>query len=72
METLKCTDKLSGIEFGSRLGELMLSPQVKEKFATVKEVHNEIELLGCLKSVVQPDNERALNLLHDLSFHYHS
>jgi len=48
---------------GAHLAALL---KVEEEFTTVDVIEDEIELIFCLKSVMEIDNERVFNLLKDL------
>lgn len=70
METFQCANQLSRIEPRPSLGKPLFLPQVIEELPSVKEVHDEVQLLVCLERVVQVNDERACDLLHDLPLDY--
>ena len=39
-----------------------------EKFASVQEIHYEVQFAGCLEGIVQFHNEWAVDLLQNVSF----
>ena len=43
---------------------------MKEKFASIQEIHNEVEFCVGLESIVQLYNEGTVNFLKDVSFSY--
>lgn len=71
VQSFKCTYQLGRVEPSPHFGEPLFLPQMEEQLPPIQKVHNEIELLSCLESVVQIDDEWALYLFHDLTFNYH-
>lgn len=65
MECFNCADYFCRIEASSFLRELHISSQMPEQLASIEKVHDEVQFFICLKSVMQVNNERVLNLLQD-------
>ena len=60
-------NELRSVEAGTPLAELLVFAQVVEKLSSIEEVHHEVELCGCLESVVQLDDEWTVDLLKDVT-----
>ena len=67
MQVLQGQYHLGSVEFGTSLGKSNLIAQVKEHFTTVAEVCDKVESLRRLESVMKLDNERMVDLLHNVS-----
>ena len=66
MEMLESQGNLSRIKARPILVETDLLAQMEEQLSTVEEVRHEVERLGRLEGVVQLDDERVRDLLHDI------
>ena len=67
VEAAHSLHQLRSIEAGTPLAELLVFAQVVEKLSSIEEVHHEVELCGCLESVVQLDDEWTVDLLEDVT-----
>jgi hypothetical protein len=52
MKTSNGFNKLGRVKTSSSLRKLRFFPQVEEKFTTIQEIHNEIELCISLESIM--------------------
>ena len=70
MQASDCFNKLCSVKTSSSFRELCLLSKMKEKFASIQEIHNEVEFCVGLESIVQLYNEGTVNFLKDVSFSY--
>lgn len=63
-------DQLGSVEASPTLRKFSLLPQMVEKFTTIQEVHDEVKLCFGLKCVVKLHDERAIDLLQDVTLSY--
>lgn len=64
-------DDLSGIEPCPILREPNFVAKMEEKFASIEEIGDKIQAFIGLKSVVQLDDERMRDLLHNITLNLH-
>ena len=67
VETTEGFDELGRVETGSPLTKLLVLAQMVEELATVQEVHHEVEFGGRLESILELYDERAVDLLKDVT-----
>lgn len=67
VETADSFDQLGRVEASPALREFSLLPQVVEQFTAIQEIHNEVKLSVGLKRVVKLHDERAVDLLQDVT-----
>ncbi len=60
VECFKGEKKLGGVKFGGRFAKHGLVAEVVHEFPAGREIHNEIDALGCLKGNVEAYNERRV------------
>jgi len=68
MKMLESKGHLGGIETCTFLCEAHILAQVEEQLTAVQEVRHKVKRLGRLKGVVELDDKRMSDLLHNVSF----
>ena len=67
VEMLEGKSNLCSVETSPVFTEPDLVAKVEEQLSAIQEVGDEVEALGRLESVVQLDDERVRNLLHNVA-----
>jgi len=67
VESLKSEDNFSSVEADSLLRELLFSAKMVEEFPSIQKVHDHVQLVLSLESVVHGHEEGAINFLKNLT-----
>ena len=70
METFEGANDLCCIDSRSFLREFHILAQMPEQLSPVQKIHDEVELVLRLKSIIKIDDVRILYLFHNFSFSY--